>query len=309
MRKTMAVVVLAALLHSSGCRWFTRQENSPDPAAAKIFAPGETPTEKQLVDYVNERAKLVTTLKCRSVDIDVKENGKSQPGVRAILVCQKPRDFRLQGKAAIGSVVDIGSNDKELWFWIKYMEPEGVYHCSYEDLANGKVKNMPLPIQPEWVVQVMGIAEYSDDLTKYKVVPRRDGTLELREQTVSPQGQPMTRVTVFNPKPSAGKPRICQHLLYDDRSNIVCWAEITEVEQDRTNPQVVLPTRVRMVWPAQKLEIKMMIDDGFKVNDPIDPSAREDLFTRRNLADLPSYDLAHGPDAPGGVQRAGATQR
>src|SRR5438876_261695 len=148
MRMTLAALVIAALLQTSGCRWFSRQDNAPDAAAAKVFGPGEVPTEKQLVDYVNERAKLVTTLKCRSVDIDVKENGKSQPGVRAILVCQKPRDFRLQGKAAIGSVVDIGSNDKELWFWIKYMEPEGVYHCSYEDLANGKVKNMPLPIQP-----------------------------------------------------------------------------------------------------------------------------------------------------------------
>ena len=308
MRMTLAVFVIAALLQSSGCRWFSRQENAPDPAAAKIFGPGETPTEKQLVDYVNDRAKLVNTLKIRNVHIDVVENGKSQPGVEAVLVCQKQRDFRLQGKAAIGSVIDIGSNDKELWFWFKYMEPAGVYHCSYDDLDNGKVQRMPLPIRPEWVVQVMGIAEYNDDISKYKVTPR-SGFLELREQSLSPQGQPTTRVTIFNPKPTAGKPLICQHLQYDAKGKLVCWAEITEVQQDRGNPQIVLPTRLRMIWPEQKLEIKMMIDDGFKVNDPIDPSAREDLFTRRNLADLPSYDLARGPDGPAGVQRAGATQR
>jgi hypothetical protein len=307
MRMTLAGLVVASFLFATGCRWFNRQDNPPDGSNSRVFA-GDTPTEKQLVDYINERAKLVSTLKCRTVDIDVKENGKTQPGVRAIMVCQKPRDFRLQGKAAIGSVVDIGSNKDELWFWIKYMEPEGVYHCTYDDLANGKVKSMPLPIQPEWVVQVMGIAEYNDDISKYKVIPRGD-FLELQEQTISPQGQPMTKKTIFNRKPSAGKPLVCQHLLLDARGTTICWAEITEVQQDRSNPQVVLPTQLRMVWPAQKLEIKMKIDDDFKVNDPIDPKAHDDLFTRRNLADLPSYDLARGPDGPAGVQRAGGTQR
>src|SRR5213078_304954 len=53
-----------------GCRWFNRQDNPFDPAAAKVFGPGEVPTEKQLVDFVNERAKLVTTLKARNIHID-----------------------------------------------------------------------------------------------------------------------------------------------------------------------------------------------------------------------------------------------
>jgi hypothetical protein len=53
----------------------------------------------------------------------------------------------------------------------------------------------------------------------------------------------------------------------------------------------------------------MKIDDDFKVNDPIDAKAHEDLFTRRNLADLPSYDLARGPDGPAGVRRAAGTER
>ncbi|MFL5242735.1 MAG: hypothetical protein ACJ8FY_11560 [Gemmataceae bacterium] len=307
MRMTLAGLVLALFLFATGCRWFTRQDNAPDASTTKVFG-GETPTEKQLVEYVNERAKLVSTLKCRTVDIDIKENGKTQPGVRAIMVCQKPRDFRLQGKAAVGSVVDIGSNKDELWFWIKYMEPEGVYHCSYDDLANGKVKSMPLPIQPEWVVQVMGIAEFNDDMSKYKVIPRGD-FLELQEQTVSPQGQPVTRVTIFNCKPSAGKPLVCQHHLLDANRKMICWAEITEVQQDRSNSRVVLPTQLRMVWPDQKIEIKMKIDDDFKVNDPIDAKAHEDLFTRRNLADLPSYDLARGPDGPAGLRRAAGTER
>jgi hypothetical protein len=304
---TLAGLVVASFIFATGCRWFNRQDNPPDGSNSRVFA-GETPTEKQLVDYVNERAKLVSTLKCRTVHIDVKESGKTQPGVEATLVCQKPRDFRLQGRALTGSVVDIGSNKDELWFWIKYIEPVGVYHCTYDDLANGKVRSMPLPIKPEWVVQVMGIAEYNDDLSKYKIFPRGD-FLELQEQIVSLQGQPMTKVTFFNLKPSAGKPRVCQHRLLDAKGAMICWAEITEVQQDRSNPQIVLPTQVRMVWPEQKLEIKMKIEDDFKVNDPISPKDYDILFTRRNLADLPSFDLAQGPGGPGGVQRAAATER
>jgi len=307
MRMTFAGLVVASFLFATGCRWFNRQDNPSEGSNSRVFA-GEVPTEKQLVDYVNERAKLVSTLKCKTVHIDVIENGNSQPGVEATMVCQKPRDFRLQGKAIAGSVVDIGSNDKELWFWIKYMEPAGVYHCSYEDLANGKVKSMPLPIKPEWVVQVMGIAEYSEDLSKYKIIPRGD-FLELQEQTISLQGEATTKVTIFNRKPSAGRPFVCQHRLLDAKGTMVCWAEITEVQQDRANPQVVLPAHLRMVWPAQKLEIKMKIDDNLKVNDPINPKDYDILFTRRNLAALPSFDLAQGPGGPGGVQRAAATER
>lgn len=309
MRLGVLTGVLIVSAATEGCqwlKWFNRQD-APSENVTRVFGT-ESPTETQVVNYLNQKAQLVSTLKFRTVDIDIKENGKSQPGVRAILICQKPKDFRLQGKAAVGSVVDIGSNDKELWFWIKYMEPEGVYHCSYDDLAAGRVKNMPLPIKPEWIVQVMGIAEYNDDNSKYKLITHRD-VLELQEQTVSLQGQPMTRVTLFNRQaPSAGKPLIMQHRLVDANGSVVCWAEITEVQADRADPRIVLPTQVRMVWPAQKLEIKMKIDDDFKVNDPIKPEDRDDLFSRRNLADLPSFDLARGPDGPG-VKRAGGVDR
>jgi hypothetical protein len=194
----------------------------------------------------------------------------------------------------------MGSNDQEFWYWIKRAQPAYVYHCSYDDYRRGV--RMPFPFQPEWIMEALGVATY-DEAKQYEV--RETPTaVQLIEQTVTPQGQAARKVTLFDRRQLAvGRFQVTGHVLQDANGKDIAYATVQDVQSDPVT-RAVLPRNIRFVWPAEKVEMKMKLD-GLRVG-AINPQRAADLFTRRNLANLPSFDLARGPDTPGeAVQRTG----
>ena len=208
--------------------------------------------------------------------------------------------------------MDIGSNDKEFWFYIgQGKDQDGVarvHYCSYQDMAAGKAR-MPFPFQPDMIVAALGMGEY-DPAKEYSL--KEDArTVSLVEKTVSAQGQPVQRVTVFNrTQASPGKPQVLAHVLLDDKGNEICRASILEVQmvqigQDRA----VVPQHVQLVWRPQQIEMTMRLYDT-QVNGIDAPHAAK-LFSRADLSGIPSANLAQAaPDAPSGysqmsIQRTG----
>jgi hypothetical protein len=305
---------LTCLLLMTGCHWFDRKPKEDDKAIGQVF--DQTPTAEQLVSYLNENSAKVQSLKCREVWLEGKQGTTTFPDVSGFMVCEKPRNFRLQCRIGVaGQAVDIGSNDKELWFWIKNMEPEGVYHCSYDDLENGRVKRLPIPIQPDWVVQAMGIAQYDEVRDgNYKVVASaKQDILNLEQPSKSPQGLQVTRVTVLKRVGASNRFQVAAHLLLDADRKLICGAYIQEVKYD-PDGKAVVPTKLTLICPgskaSEKVELKISIGT-VNVNPAFSQEQRAELFTRRGLSrDLPEYNLAQGADAPGnGVRRAGGVER
>jgi hypothetical protein len=301
MRYATTLAGLGALLLLAGCNnWpHTRPNDSVRPID------GRTPTCDQLVRYLNENAQRVQGLECRDLDIDAKQGGQ-MVGLSGTMVCEKPRNFRMQARLLGQPAVDIGSNDQEFWYWISKVEPVPyVFHCSYQDLGRGNVR-MPFPFQPDWVIAALGIATY-DPNKKYEVRETQT-TVELIEQAVSPQGQPVRKVTVFSRgQATANRPQVTAHILQDASGKEIATAHISEVQRDPTSG-AVLPRRLHLVWASEKIEMKMKLD-GVRVA-AVDPSRAATIFSRRTLMNLPSYDLARGPDAPAGqLQRTGGPSR
>ncbi len=216
---------------------------------------------------------------------------------------RKPRNFRLQAQILSQPAVDIGSNDQEFWYWISKNEPPYLFHCSYDALSRGT--RIPFPFQPDMVVSALGLAEY-DLAKKYEL--RADPRLhyyELIEQTLSPQGEPIQKVTVFNKKQvEAPAPQVIAHVLKDARGNPICTATIKKVQQNRDNG-AIYPTVVMFNWPAQKLQMTMELHNLQVVK--VDDGMAQRVFTRKNLG-YQTYDLARGvSDGPGNLQQTGAT--
>ena len=299
MRQLRGFGSLALLLLATGCNnvpWLR-----PAPQAAAPRASAGTPAAAELVAALNANAQRVQSLRSNDVDLDCTADGRSV-GLTAFMICQKPRNFRLSAKALGNTAADLGSNDREFWFWISKNEPPYLYHCSYEDYARGV--RMPLPFQPDWIVEALGVGEY-DPAKNYRVVPSGAG-VDLVEETTS-QGQPVRKITRL----ARGRNyqwQVVGHLLQDARGQVICAAQILDVQQDAATG-VLLPRRVLMQWPAEKLQMKMKIDRPV-VNPPLDQQSMVTLFTRPALRDVPSYDLARGLDSPGGGLRpAGAFNR
>jgi hypothetical protein len=293
-------VLLLAGASGSGCNsmglWSPR-----DSGVGAI--PSEKPTSVDLVRYLNRSSEKIQVLECSDVTIDGKQGYQAAPTLYGDMVCQKPRNFRLQAKFVSNPAVDIGSNDQELWYWIGKADPH-VFHVDYKNLGN--VKEMPFPFQPDWVLEALGMATL-DETKAYKLNETNTEWL-LDEAATSPQGQPVHKVTVFNKGTTRGStPQITAHKLLDDKGNLICSATILEVQQD-PETHVVLPRKVVLNYPKEKMELKMTIGEA-RVARTIDPKRAETLFQRKGLANLPTYDLASGLETPTGVQRAGGFQR
>jgi hypothetical protein len=294
MRFLSSAVGLGVVVFLSGCadsKWsFLR--NSQDLA----HRPGETPTSAQLVAYWNQNAQRLQTLECKDLDLDIK-TGIQQFGARGKLAAQKPKSFRMVVDAMGNRQADFGSNDQEFWYWIAKSEPPYLVHCSYDDLKQGV--RIPFPFQPEWVMEALGMAEF-DSTQRYNVEPGRNNTLQLVQDAVNSQGQPVRKVTVFNS--STGQVR--DHILKDARGKELCSAHIIEMQNING---ALLPRRIVLVYSADRdhVELKMKLDDVV-VNRPFEREEANWLFSRPAFNGVQSYDLRRGLDAaPGQVQPAG----
>jgi hypothetical protein len=287
---------LAAVISLLGCNHTPivgDRTNPPAPATDVL------PKSDALVEYLNRNARQVQSVRAR-IDMDCKANGQSI-GVGGNMACQKPKDFRLKGNVLGQPAVDIGSNNNEFWYWISKAEPPHVYYCSYRDLGTGKVR-VPFPFQPDMVVTALGIADY-DPKGTYQVKGYAK-TLELIQDTVSPTGEKVKKIVVFNRMVSApGKPQVIAYVLRDTKGTLICQAHVQSVQADRATGAVI-PTKVTIEWPAQKTTIKMELSD-IGVN-AVNKEMATRLFDRADLK-YSSFDLARGiVVAPSGFQRAGA---
>ena len=308
MRPIFCTSSLAMLLLALGCNHLVPHQRDKGGDGIVKDQPGPTPTVEALVAYLNANASRVPpgqALNCTNVTIDATADGRSV-GISAMMQCQAPRNFMLSGLALGNPVVEIGSNNKEFWFWSSQINPPYLYHCAYDNLAQG-VK-VPFPFQPDMVLTALGLSpydatkQYSMQITENK---GRQKFIELTERALSPENKPIQKVTVFNyttvTKPS--EPQVVAHIVKDDKGNVICAATIRSVQRvGDTGP--IIPQMVEFNWPEQKMKMTMRIyNPKFRA---MPPETAAQIFSRQNLR-YQSFDLATQALDNAGVQQAGAT--
>ena len=180
--------------------------------------------------------------------IDVKGGTGGGVGLDGRLAAQRPLNFRLQAEVLGKSAVDVGSNNDEFWYWIGKDKPPYLYHCSYADLATGKV-NVPFPFHPDMVVAALGIAEY-DPNGKYELRKQKRGwelvhSTAGRRASRSPGSPSSTTGRRGGPAAGAGARASGR------TRQPICRAIVTEVTQDK-GTGARLPSKVKIEWPTMK---------------------------------------------------------
>ncbi|HEY8505863.1 MAG TPA: hypothetical protein VIL46_14860 [Gemmataceae bacterium] len=296
MRRSLGVLLSLGLLAGlPGCASWFKTPSTVEPPPVPL---AQLPQPADLVRYLNNEAAKVQSIEARNLDIQTRVKGRWVPALDGWMVCEKPKNFRLAAKK-FGPQVDLGSNDREFWFWVKEGPQDAsgrtyLFYCSYEDFEKGV--QMPFPFQPEWVLQALGMAEY--DPNGNYTVEQKGGTLELIEETTS-QGQPIRKVTVFNartisPPGYQGMPQVVGHIVRNAQGQVISKATISRVGTT-VNPAsgepIVYPREVQLEWPAEQLTMRLSLDDVI-LNGSIDRNRAAGLFTRPQWRDIPAYDLA-----------------
>ena len=271
MRTNICLVLL--ILASTGCestRWnflkpgsgndvaASRQARRPDGREPYRRTSTKTPAASQSVrfDDVSVDATMnVGTANAQSI------------GLSGVILAEKPRNFRMKAGLLGKDEADIGSNGQEFWFWIARNPEPRQYYCAYKDLEEGRVQQMPLPIQPEWVMESLGMGQYGP-AEKYQLELDKDGKmLRLIEKARSPSGQPVRKVIVMHRKPMVEpQPQVTAYLLLDDATgNEICSAHITAIKVDHG---VNVPYKMELRMPAQKMKMALKLDRR-TVNDVV----------------------------------------
>ena len=261
MRSIIAGGSLVVLMFAVGCNIAPHRRDLPGGGVAVNTT---APTAENLVEYLNTNAKRIDSrqaITCGNLTIDVNADGQ-KVGVSGKMLCQTPRNFLLSGVVLGSPAVDIGSNDKEFWFWSREMKPAYLYHCSYDDLAHGT--KVPFPFQPDMVVSALGLAQY-DPVRKYDLKITDEGkgrkAILLTEQARSPDNKPIQKITVFDyHKAALPQPQILAHILKDEQGKVICTANVRSAQQVGANGPII-PRIIDFNWPEQKLKMTMRIEN------------------------------------------------
>jgi hypothetical protein len=300
--RTLSFCLVAACLGLSGCEWLKRNKtvDAQNPPPLKDRADG-VPTADRLVGYLNKQADRMSVIETNDVSLLAHVQGRRMPELNGgIMVCEKPRSFRLTGDAVGMQYLDIGSNGEQFWFWVKDGESP-LYYCSYNDYEKG-VK-MPLPFQPEWVVQALGMAKY-DPTKQYKVeakpanrVESKPATYELVENTTV-QGLPVRKITIFNANnvTDPKQPQVMGHKIQDAQGKTICEATIKHMryasyKSPEGETSVAYPSEVVLEWPSQQLKMTMRIGKA-TVNNKLTIEDATRYFSLPNWQGLKTVDLA-----------------
>jgi len=295
MRRLPFCLGLIGLCLLAGCDKFAFLRPKSD--APRVAGP--LPSADEVTASLNRNAQAIQSIECTQVDLDC-SHGIQSIGLDAKLVCQKPQNFRMNAKIGGSTMVDMGSNEQEFWFWISKADPPYLYHCAYQDYNTGRAR-LPFPFQPQWVMEALGMGAY--EARNCTVAANRSTGFDLIEQAQGPDGKPVRKVTVV--RRVQDQYQAIAHHLADARGKEICSAYVMAFQQDHITG-AILPKQVQLMWPAERMKMKITLQ-GTTVNDQIPAGRVAALFTRPSWQNIQGYDLARGPDSPAGqVQRTNA---
>lgn len=240
----------------------------------------ESPTLEEVTGVVNANSAQIRTLYSTNASI-------SSPGVptlRGRIALERPRRLRLiAGLTALtGAEIDLGSNDEQFWFWARRNYPQALYYCRHDQFTGSQARAV-LPVEPEWLIEALGIVEFRPEDSHRGPFPVGGERLEIQSFVDSPEGM-LLKVTRIDAKSGW----VLEQHLYDQR-NVRIASALTKGHRRDELTGVTLPEEVEIQWPAATLTMTIRLGDPLINQLAGDPG---ELWSRPEIAGYASVDLA-----------------
>jgi hypothetical protein len=291
MRPFASILCLAILVPFTGCENGGKRFMIGPSSASPTPAPAGVPSAEALVAYLNGNAANMQSLRCVEIKGDFQGYWFS-----AKMMAMKPRNFFMAASAFGSSIVDLGSNDNEFWFWSSKAPEPNQFFCSYKDFESGRAQSFPFPFQPDWIMETLGMGPYGPP-DKYSV-ERNGKTVRLVEKTRTPQGHAVRKVIVMSlQQETPPNPQVQAYLILNDATGKeICSAQIqaTELLRVKDLPYgVLVPRRLEFRVPDQKVSLKLAFS-GMTANE-LNPTTDLAIFQRHRMEGVPEIDLGRSP--------------
>ncbi len=237
---------------------------------------GRQPTTDEVIAAVNANNGIIQTLLCDDVAITIKAGQSLRERVstavathlalRGRLAVQKPRRLRLIAGTAFSRELDLGSNAHEFWLYIRQAQEPSLgpgkhpvlYHCTYEEYRRSGAE---LPLQPEWVMEALGIQEV-DPTANHFLQPGPRGAVELATPTTLTNGLPAVIVRVVTLRSG-----LVTSVRLERGAAVIAESRLSGHMQDPTSGAIV-PTRVSFSWLPANMTVTLQLR-RIRVNPPL----------------------------------------
>lgn len=260
-RRIHSTLALIALLLLPGCAALRSCFGPRDllEAQAPCVLPANA-SAQQVVQHLNANATRIVAWRSDNVTISGRGSAATPFKVSASLAIESPRNFRLVARSVGRDEVDLGSNSDQFWFWSRQAESRNVL-VAYHDEDTVRDRELPIPFQPDWVMEALGVMPMEADQVRAEPGQAGARTMNLVADAVSPQGQPVRKITVVDLCHGI----VLEHRLHDADGNLIAVARMSEHRRDPLT-QTVLPRRVDLDWPRANMGLTMWL--GTVVTNP-----------------------------------------
>lgn len=303
----VARLALALVAFGGGCRALSRDGFSR-PLTAD--APRDNAEAREIVAKINQNAEKVRSLQAQPSILASQQGGMMGLRLDGQLALERPRNFRLiLSKKAVGAneEADLGSNDRQFWFWTREAPKNERYVlvCDYE--ASGE-SPLAAALQPDWIVEAMGLRVIPEDETAGMSATRVGSHLVLSTKRKGPGGEALVKETVVD----AATGQVREHRLIATEKGRRVQIAGAVVNKTRAFPipssggegaegSAILPTDLKLEWNRQKLRLQVVMTE-VKIN-PIFTADQRDLFQVPEYAGYARKDLREFAGLPAGKPR------
>jgi hypothetical protein len=247
-RNALLLATLLLVVCSSGasCPGFI---TSYSPVMPRVLS--TTPTLADVTSVVNNNSGRIHSL--YTTDAEIYSPGA--PKARANIAIERPRRFRLRADTLLtGPEVDLGSNDELFWFWVRRAPEPAVYFCRHEQFSNSVARQV-LPVEPEWLIDALGVATLDPAGDHSGPVAVGQGRLRVETRLPHPEGD-YRRVMIIDD----ARGWVLEQHLYDPMGQLLASALMSGHRRDPL-ANVVLPKTVKIVWPSTKFEMTIELNN------------------------------------------------
>jgi hypothetical protein len=286
-RARWMLLIVVGLFATSGatCLPWVRSQ----PQLTPVLPPN--PTREQIVEVVNRNNGQIQSFTASQASLST----PGAPTLRANLVFQRLMSFRLHGTYGLtGSELDLGSNDSLFWFWVRRAEPQAVYFCRHDQFATSPARQMA-PIQPDWLIEALGVSTFDMNLPLEGPYPASGGRLEIRTIKETPEGTITKRTYV-----DASQGWVMGQEIYNAQTMLLMGSEISNYQRDvRTG--LWMPGTVKISCPSANFSMQLNLG---KVEVNVPPANPTEMFTMPALQGVPTVDIGNPGFRPPGYPPA-----
>ncbi|WP_164103434.1 hypothetical protein [Candidatus Laterigemmans baculatus] len=296
------VVLLAVVWVAGGATCHRGQRVSDLNPPPVVFE--STPRIEEVIAAVN-LTDAITQMQSTSTTVELLDSPLPVSRLSATLALERPRRFRLRASLPImlGAGLDVGSNDET--FWMQYPD-NGVHQTllfARHDEFQQRMAGSPLPVDPTWLIEALGLVHIDPELVTEGPVPRGDGALEVRTRVPTASGS-YQRVLLIDG--AAGFVR--GQYLYGPAGELVASASGSE-HQYYPEHRVVLPHSVQIqLQPQAGPPMGLQIEIGSYVLNQLlgeDPRLFEIPTGSHQVIDLSRLQPSVAPPPLGAVPPPG----